>query len=220
MKKVINSLLTCIIIFSSILIFFIFDVKKAEAAIFDIGISRLKKDPDNDNIYYFVGMVYYEVWRNSAGQWTDQGYKPDDTVRLVDGGTYQFTFASNRKVKNITVKPFEFTGSLNNEIFNVSRGGDLEKNPKQYYEKATSKDNSKNVYNDTPVNGLGTNQASKEVFVSNGVLKAKVAPIDRKAEEEKKDRCLLRAYWDSNIFPNPIYHRTGTSRRYGDHSAF
>ncbi|WP_426333955.1 DUF5704 domain-containing protein [Paenibacillus silvae] len=186
MKKVINSLLTCIIIFSSILIFFIFDVKKAEAAIFDIGISRLKKDPDNDNIYYFVGMVYYEVWRNSAGQWTDQGYKPDDTVRLVDGGTYQFTFASNRKVKNITVKPFEFTGSLNNEIFNVSRGGDLEKNPKQYYEKATSKDNSKNVYNDTPVNGLGTNQASKEVFVSNGVLKAKVAPIDRKAEEEKK----------------------------------
>ena len=186
MKKTISSILSLVLILSSVLVLFTYDSGKAEAAVYNVGASRLHQDTDNPNLYYFVGMVYYEVWKNNAGQWTDQGHKPGDTVATVDGGTYQFTFASGRKVKDITVKPFDFNWTLAEEVFRTSRGGELADKPQRYYQDATSKENYDN-YGNTPVSGKGTNSAQKEVIVRNGVLKAIKQQVDRRAEEEKEN---------------------------------
>ncbi|WP_256704263.1 DUF5704 domain-containing protein, partial [Paenibacillus sp. FSL R5-0765] len=192
MKKAISSLLSLVIILSSVLVIFTYHPGKAEAAVHSISSNRLLQDKDNPNLYYFVGMVYYEVWSNSAGQWTGAGHHPDSKVPKVDGGTYEFTFGSNRKVKNITVEQFKYEWKaadgtkLGDLTFEKSRTGELRENPKQYYQNATSSRDYDN-YDDTPVNGKGTNKASKEVFVLDGILKAKVEAVNRKEEERRKN---------------------------------
>ena len=181
MKKTINSLLSVVLILSSILTIFTFRIGQAEA----IGFNRLyqDEDPAKSNIYYFVGMVYYEVWRSSGGTWTDEGYKPGDTVRRVDGGPYEFTFSSTRKIKSVKVSQFDFGWDYADETFNASRTGELAENDKKYYQDATSK--VRYTYEQTPVTGIGTNSAKLNVYVLNGVLDA-VRAVDRKYEQEQK----------------------------------
>ncbi|MGP3788563.1 DUF5704 domain-containing protein [Paenibacillus sp. 1A_MP2] len=188
MKRTISSILSLIIILSSVLVLFTFQSGEAEAAIYPVGASRYTQDENNPNLYYFVGMVYYEVWKDSGGKWTDKGHKPGDKVSVVDGGTYQFTFASGRRVKNITVKPFNFDGGPTaDKIFNTSRGGELAEKPQQYYNDATSSRNYDN-YDNTPVLGKGTNSARKEVIVKDGVLLARAQAVDRRLEEEIENK--------------------------------
>lgn len=191
MKRIISTLISLVLIFSSVLVIFTFRPGQAEAAVFSISANRLLQDPDpaKSNIYYFVGMVYYEVWKNNAGQWTGEGYKPRQTVREVDGGTYEFKFGSNRKIKDITVEPFNFNWKSQDNTpmaeltFNKSRS---DGNGKQYYQDATSVSYSRD-YRDTPVIGKGTSTAHKEVFVREGVLTPLVKEIDRRYEEETEN---------------------------------
>ncbi|MFD1130674.1 DUF5704 domain-containing protein [Paenibacillus sp. PDC88] len=185
MKKMMSSLLSAVLILSSILVVFTLHPGKAEAAVFPISSNRLLQDEDNPNLYYFVGMVYYEVWKNNSGQWTGGGHKPGDTVAVVDGGTYEFTFGSSRKIKDIRIKPFDFNWELADETFETSRTGELAVNRKQYYQDATST-RSYNNYRNTPVVGKGTNVGQKEVFVLNGTLEA-VKQVDRRLEEETEN---------------------------------
>lgn len=191
MKRTINSILSLVLILSSVLVIFTYNPGQAEAATYSISSSRLLQDKDNPNLYYFVGMVYYEVWSNSAGQWTGDGFQPGSKVPRVDGGTYEFTFGSNRKVKSITVKQFDFNWKhsdgtkLGDLTFEKSRSGELSQNPKQYYQDATSTV-SYDKYENTPVNGLGTNKARKNVYVLDGVLKADY-PVNRKNEEKENN---------------------------------
>lgn len=158
-----SSLLSAVLILSSILVVFTLHPGKAEAAVFPISSNRLLQDEDNPNLYYFVGMVYYEVWKNNSGQWTGGGHKPGDTVAVVDGGTYEFTFGSSRKIKDIRIKPFDFNWELADETFETSRTGELAVNRKQYYQDATSTRNYNN-YRNTPVVGKGTNVGQEGSF--------------------------------------------------------
>ncbi|PYE41871.1 hypothetical protein HUB98_19240 [Paenibacillus barcinonensis] len=174
-QRIISFLLSMVILFSSLFAIFTFHSGTAEAAVFTVGADRLLQDPDNPNLYYFVGMVYYEVWKSSGGQWTDEGHKPGDKVLQVDGGTYEFAFGSNRKIKNIEVTQFQYNWKNSNNtnlgelIFTKSRAEELRQHPKQYYQRATSsRDYDK--YRDTPVVGKGTNKAQKEFYVLDGWL--------------------------------------------------
>lgn len=166
-----------LVILCSVVLFFLFFPSQAEA----IDRSRLFQDPDNPNLYYFVGMVYYDVWKNSGGIWTGDGHKPGDTVRRVDGGTYEFTFPAGSKIKDISVKMYDFYWIHADDTFNTSRTGELASNRKQYYQRATS--TSPYSYDNGPVIGKGNNSAQVDVWVTNGVLTATEA-VDRKREEE------------------------------------
>lgn len=86
--------------------------------------KNILNDPVNEpNIYYFVGMVYFDVWRKSDGTWTD-GKKPGRSYR-VDGFNYPFTFNSNRKIKSVKVSNFLFSWDKAVKTFNASRTGRL-----------------------------------------------------------------------------------------------
>nr|WP_145406421.1 DUF5704 domain-containing protein [Paenibacillus xylanexedens] len=193
MKRTLLLVVVVTFFLSSLFVVLTYNTVKAEGNIFSISSNRLLQDQDNPNLYYFVGMVYYEVWSNSGGQWTGAGHHPKSKVPEVDGGTYEFTFGSNRKVKSISVEQFNYDWkSADGEVklgdlaFEKSRAGELKENPKKYYQNATSKFDYDN-YGNTPVNGLGSNKASKKVFVLDGILEAKVEPVNRREEESRKN---------------------------------
>ncbi|MBD7966466.1 hypothetical protein H9647_00130 [Paenibacillus sp. Sa2BVA9] len=172
-KKLTIILISVISILSSV---FILPPGQAKA----IGVERLFQSPDNPNIYYFVGMVYFEVWRNSAGDWTD-GKKPGGSYN-VDGFDYTFSFNSSRKVKTVKVSNFNFNWKYAEETFDASRKGELATNNRKYYEDATS--TRYNFTNPVVWTGKGTNTAYVPIYVNNGLLEANIQPIDRKKEEE------------------------------------
>lgn len=85
---------------------------------------------DKLNVYYFVGMVYYEVWWNVVGIWIDDGKKLGDMVCCVDGGLYEFIFVFGCKVKSVEVSFYKFNWKYVDEIFNILRIGELVVNNK------------------------------------------------------------------------------------------
>lgn len=151
-----------------------------------IDLVRLYQDPSDPNKYYFVGLVYFDVWKYAAGDpgdpssWTNgkmPGMRTD-----VDGFVYRFTFAKNRKVKSVNVSIFDYDMPLGTEIFMKSRSGELQAHPISYYQDATSYSYS---FIQQPVTGIGTNEVTVPVYVSNGLLDARI-PVDRRREEEEK----------------------------------
>ena len=174
-KKIINPLLSIILIFSSILIVLMFRPGEASA----IGVTRMYNDAVNaPNIYYFVGMVYFEVWKKADGTWTD-GKKPGQSYK-VDGFDYTFTFNSNRKIKDVKVENFNFSWDHAVDTFNASRTGELSNNPMDYYKNSAS---TQYTLKKGTWRGKGTNEAFIPVYVDPGKLEATIWPIDRKQEE-------------------------------------
>lgn len=178
-KKTIYSLLSLVLILSSVLTIFTFSPGKAEA----IGSSRLFQDPEKPNIYYFVGMVYFEVWSDSSGAWT-RGKSPKMWTE-VDGGPYEFSFSSNRKVKSLSAEAYDFNWKYADETFNTSRTGELAANNKRYYMLATS--TKEYTLKKSTVNGVGSSSVNMDVIVQNGYLDA-VKPVDRREEEERNGK--------------------------------
>ncbi|PYE42106.1 hypothetical protein DFQ00_1447 [Paenibacillus barcinonensis] len=62
MKRLISTLLSSVLILLSVTLLFTFRPVQAESGVYSISSNRLLQDEDNPNLYYFVGMVYYEVW--------------------------------------------------------------------------------------------------------------------------------------------------------------
>lgn len=153
---------------------------KADAA---IGPSRMFQDPNDENVYYFLGMVYYEVWSYSDGTWTN-GKKPGMTTN-IDGFNYTFQFNSNRKIKDMKATQFKYSEDNWLNIFNASRTGELEQHPLQYYQRATSTQNY-SYSNTDKWTGKGTNTGYFPVYVTGGYLGAQ-NPIDRRKEEEEEN---------------------------------
>lgn len=144
------------------------------------------QDPDNPNTYYFIGMVYFEVWSTSDGSWTN-GKAPGMTVN-VDGFDYEFQFNTNRKIKDITMQQFTYSDEYWLDIFSASRTGELGTNDLNYYQRATS--NRNYAYSSQPFNasmGKGTNIGKMPVYVTGGYLGAQ-DPVNRKLEEENNGR--------------------------------
>ncbi|WP_413405475.1 DUF5704 domain-containing protein [Paenibacillus amylolyticus] len=178
-RKIITPLLSMVLILSSFLTIFMFRPGEANA----IGVSRMYNDPVKaPNIYYFVGMVYFEVWKKADGTWTDNK-KPGQSYR-VDGFDYTFTFNSNRKIKDVKAEVFNFKWDNAVNTFNASRTGELSQNPLDYYKNSASTQYSLNKGSWT---GKGTNEAFIPLYVDPGKLEAVLNPIDRKQEEIDKN---------------------------------
>ncbi|MFB4321665.1 DUF5704 domain-containing protein [Priestia sp. BR_2] len=172
-KKIIQVMLCFIVIFTAV---FVINPSKAEA----IGDSRMFQHPKNPNIYYFVGMVYYDTWSDSAGKWSTT--KPPGSVTDVDGFDYMFEFNSSRKIKDVRVSKFDYYREYGDEIWEKSRSVEMAQNPKSYYERSTSTSYS---LTDRPWTGKGTNIANVPVYVTRGLLEAQ-NPVNRRQEEEQK----------------------------------
>lgn len=59
------------------------------------------------NYRYFVGMMYYEMWRSTDGSWTDGGRQPNKGMRGEATFTYKFQFP-NRKIKNVEARIYKY----------------------------------------------------------------------------------------------------------------
>lgn len=70
------------------------------------------------NYRYFVGMMYYDMWKDSAGNWTDGGRQPNKGMRGEETFTYKFQFPT-RKIKNVEARIY--TPGDPEEYFNDSR---------------------------------------------------------------------------------------------------
>ncbi|MGE7828989.1 DUF5704 domain-containing protein [Paenibacillus sp. NPDC093718] len=172
-KRFVQVILCFVLVLTTVLVV---SPGKAEA----IGVSRMFQDPQNPNKYYFVGMVYYDTWSDSAGKWTTT--KPPGAVTDVDGFDYMFEFNSSRKIKDVKVSKFDYNRQYGNDIFEASRSVEMAQNPKDYYVRATSPSYS---FTGRQWTGKGTNIANVPVYVTSGLLEAPLA-IDRRKEEEDK----------------------------------
>ncbi|MCC3382182.1 DUF5704 domain-containing protein [Paenibacillus farraposensis] len=76
------------------------------------------------NNRYFVGMMYFDMWKNTAGGWvTDDGKQPNKNMQGMATFTYKFQFPG-RKIKNVEAKLYEPTN--NPEYFEKSRSDSYE----------------------------------------------------------------------------------------------
>ncbi|WP_199624397.1 PKD domain-containing protein [Paenibacillus alkalitolerans] len=136
-------------------------VNKAEAA----TIATVASGSDH-NVHYWVGNGYYDVWKNTAGQWTGEGKKPGDPVDLF---RYSLDITiSGRKIINITAERFdvsmqdgELTGA---EIYRQSRYGQNYTDIERYVTDRTF------TVDLSSISGYGTDSVSGSVSVRNGWL--------------------------------------------------
>lgn len=72
-------------------------------AVADTEITPLSYFADK-NDRYFVGMMYFDMWKNTAGTWvTDGGKQPDKDMQGEAKFTYKFNFPG-RKIKKVTAR--------------------------------------------------------------------------------------------------------------------
>lgn len=79
-------------------------------------------DTNNPNIYYFVALFSYDIWRRSDGEtWTSDGH-PGQLGKTIPKFTYSFDFPG-RKIKNVVVENFVSPSQWSNgiEIWKKSR---------------------------------------------------------------------------------------------------
>uniref|UniRef100_UPI0021B3CFB7 DUF5704 domain-containing protein n=1 Tax=Geobacillus sp. (strain Y412MC10) TaxID=481743 RepID=UPI0021B3CFB7 len=80
-------------------------------------ITPLKYHKEN-NYRYFVGMMYYDMWKSPSGGWTDGGRQPNKGMRGEATFTYKFQFP-DRKIKNVEARIYTPGDPV--EYFNDSR---------------------------------------------------------------------------------------------------
>lgn len=175
MKLSLKLLLVFILIFSGSTPFFFENEVKAS------GLT-LPTYPEatNNNIHYFVGLGYHDIWQRTNGEWTSDGYPNGPTNPIFD---YTFNFP-NRVIKSIKVEPF-VRSSINSRItVNEDLNGDGRKDVEDifYYSRYQQTRYSvfeehmalENTFSATKAgseSGIGTSSVSGQVRV-NGTLNA------------------------------------------------
>lgn len=90
----------------------------ADKAAADTEITPLSYYADK-NERYFVGMMYFDMWKNTAGTWvTDGGKQPNKNMQGMAKFTYKFQFPG-RKIKNVEARLYTQTDNV--EYFENSR---------------------------------------------------------------------------------------------------
>lgn len=120
---------------------FSFPIDKAAA---DTEITPLSYYADKNN-RYFVGMMYFDMWKNIAGTWvTNGGKQPGKGMHGEATFTYKFSFPG-RKIKSVEAslyKPNDENNKLNPDYikyFEKSRSDSYEEYVR-YISKGTVKD--------------------------------------------------------------------------------
>ncbi len=95
-------------------------------AVADTEITPLSYFADK-NDRYFVGMMYFDMWKNTAGKWvTDGGKEPYKNMQGEATFTYKFSFPG-RKIKAVTASLYTKKDNENHpEYFRESRSDNYE----------------------------------------------------------------------------------------------
>ncbi|KJD44991.1 DUF5704 domain-containing protein [Paenibacillus terrae] len=95
-------------------------------AVADTEITPLSYFADK-NDRYFVGMMYFDMWKNTAGKWvTDGGKEPYKNMQGEATFTYKFSFPG-RKIKAVTASLYTKNDNENHpEYFRESRSDNYE----------------------------------------------------------------------------------------------
>jgi hypothetical protein len=114
-KKKIPVALIFALLFTSIQLTFSPNIETANAA-------TITTVPSSDpNIHYWVGNGYYDVWKNTSGEWTGDGKKPGD---IVDIFNYSLDITiPDRTVVSISAFKFDVEMLDGYEIYRKSRYG-------------------------------------------------------------------------------------------------
>ncbi|WP_429367758.1 DUF5704 domain-containing protein [Paenibacillus sp. DS2015] len=112
------------------------------------------------NYRYFVGMFYYEMWRNSAGTWVPDGKGPNMGRWGEASNTYNFQFP-NRKIKSISAPQIYIHTYANDIYFTKSRSDTYDK-----YERAVSLGGINNTIEPISPSGIGTDIATVPVTIN------------------------------------------------------
>ncbi|WP_348624525.1 DUF5704 domain-containing protein [Paenibacillus peoriae] len=157
---------------------FSFPIDKAAA---DTEITPLSYYADKNN-RYFVGMMYFDMWKNIAGTWvTNGGKQPGKGMHGEATFTYKFSFPG-RKIKSVEAslyKPNDENNKLNPDYikyFEKSRSDSYEEYVR-YISKGTVKDDIRSYQ----IQGVGTDSTIIPITV-NMMLNAEVIAKDIKEE--------------------------------------
>ncbi|WP_328801885.1 DUF5704 domain-containing protein [Paenibacillus sp. LX16] len=157
---------------------FSFPIDKAAA---DTEITPLSYYADKNN-RYFVGMMYFDMWKNIAGTWvTNGGKQPGKGMHGEATFTYKFSFPG-RKIKSVEAslyKPNDENNKLNPDYikyFEKSRSDSYEEYVR-YISKGTVKDDIRSYQ----LEGVGTDSTIIPITV-NMMLNAEVIAKDIKEE--------------------------------------
>lgn len=152
---------------------FSFPMNKAAA---DPAITPLSYYADK-NDRYFVGMMYFDMWKNTAGQWvTDGGKQPGKGMQGKATFTYKFQFPG-RKIKNVTARLYTKADNVSHpEYFLQSRANNYDD-----YAFAMSSGTKDSDVRPFQKQGIGTETTVIPLTV-NIKLNAEVAPRDIKGE--------------------------------------
>jgi hypothetical protein len=94
-------------------------VVKAES--YTLSFDKTWADPANPNIRYWVGLGYYEIWRDSGGSW-DHNLRPGDSGANIIGFDFDFNFPGYI-IKNVeSDEKFIVDDGRHQLMFDVSRG--------------------------------------------------------------------------------------------------
>lgn len=111
-----------------------------DKAVADNEITPLSYYADK-NDRYFVGMMYFDMWKNTAGTWVTGGKEPDKDMQGEAEFTYKFNFPG-RKIKKIDAQLYDPVAEVNKgnpnykNYFTKSRS-DLYDDYKDYMSKGT-----------------------------------------------------------------------------------
>jgi hypothetical protein len=101
---------------------FYFPTDRAAA---DTEITPLSYFADK-NDRYFVGMMYFDMWKNTAGEWVTQKKQPGKGMQGEAAFTYKFQFPG-RKIKNVTARLYTTADYLSHgDYFVKSRSDNYE----------------------------------------------------------------------------------------------
>lgn len=158
-----------------------FQVQEAHAAneITPLGYHK------ESNYRYFVGMMYYEMWRSTDGSWTDGGRQPNKGMHGEAAFTYKFQFP-NRKIKNVEARLYKYPGDPE-VYFQESRSDSYEE-----YRKAISNGTTDADIRPFSKQGIGTDTTTIPITVN--MLLDATEPRDVKNEQCPTCAPEVRAY--------------------------
>ncbi|CAM2995177.1 Ig domain protein group 2 domain protein [Paenibacillus sediminis] len=141
------------------------------------------------NYRYFVGLMYFDMWKNTAGVWvTDGGKQPNKGMHGDATFTYNFRFPG-RKIKSIDASIYVHS-QANDIYFSESRSESYS----DYQGAISTGTNDSNITN-LSKQGIGTDTSTIDITVN--------ALLDAATPEDIKDTCsncaagveAYRIYW-------------------------
>lgn len=114
------------------------------------------------NTYYFVAMLYWDIWKYSNGTWTTNGYPNGPMDRTFP---YNFNFPG-RKIVKVTAKEFNPNETVTNETFTEEVVFDNTRNDRWAFYKDRVSTGYRSVINQSSIVGYNTDTVKFDMRVT------------------------------------------------------